>query len=115
MVLQGQTFTSLPSDLPSFINCSKIGRRWDFLPAYCSSTYLTAAARYCSGESSSLPFPSARSAIHPAELVPRLCFDFSHTLREATSPGPFFLVMEIHSSSVCPVFAGSSAIHLWSM
>src|SRR5271154_1784888 len=111
MVLQGQTLTSAPSDRPSFSSSSKIGRNADFFPAYCPPTYCIAAARYFSGVSSSPPMPSARSAIHHAELVPRLCLDFSQARREAKSLGPSFLTNAIHSSSDRPVLGFNSVTH----
>src|SRR6266478_1621292 len=43
MVLHGQAFTPLPSDLPDVSSSSKIGRSFSFGPAYCSSTCRTAA------------------------------------------------------------------------
>src|SRR5260370_36464758 len=115
MVLQGQALTSGPSDLPSERSSLYMGRSADFLPEYCSSTYWTAVARYLSGESSSVPFPSARPAIHRAELVPSLCLDLSHARRACESLGPSFFTSAIHSSRDRPVLGFNSTIHFWTM
>src|SRR5216683_5655207 len=109
IVLHGQAFTSLPIDLPSLSSSSKIGRNFSFGPAYCSSTYRIALFKYTSGESKSPPFPSARSAIHPARFIPNLCFVFSHSRCDFSSFNPSSFTSAIHSSSERPVFSFSSA------
>src|SRR5215469_3961804 len=114
MVLQGQTFTSSPIDLPSLSNSSKIGRSFSLGPAYCSFTYRAALCRYASGESSS-PLPSARSAIHQALLVPSLCLVFNHSRRDFSSFGPSFFTRVSHSSSERPVLPFSSPTHFCTM
>src|SRR5712692_2607008 len=109
MVLHGHAFTSSPIDLPSLSSSSKIGRNFSFGPAYCSSTHRTAAFKYVSGVSKSPPFPSTRSAIHPARCIPNLCFVFSHSRSDFSSLGPSFFTSAIHSFSERPVFSASSA------
>ena len=111
MVLHGQAFTSLPSDLPNVSSSSKIGRSFSFGPAYCSSTCRTAAFKYTSIVSSSPPFPSARSASHQALFVPSLCFVFSHSRLDFSSVGASFFTNAIHSSTDRPVLPFNSATH----
>src|SRR5579862_5583383 len=71
---------------------------------------MTACSRYASGESSSPPFPTERSASHQAELVPRPCLVLSQSRRAASSAGPSFLMKASHWARDLPVLAGSAVI-----
>ena len=66
MVLQGQIFTSEPSERPSSTSLSKIGFNSAFGPANIAATYSSAERRYDPGSASQVDWPSAYSAIHQA-------------------------------------------------
>ena len=91
------------------------GAESGFFPGILLFDVLDGGGRYFSGVSSSSPWPSARSAIHQAELLPSLWLDLSHARRAWYTLGPSFLTVAIHSSSERPVLGLSSAIHFWTM